>query len=61
MNRPAPTPEQQCAIDRFCSGADFVIEAGAGETSTLRLLAETCPGLRIGRASGFQPGDTAVA
>jgi hypothetical protein len=39
---PAPTPEQQIAIDAALTGGSLVIEAGAGtgKTSTLRLIAE---------------------
>ncbi|KRA37917.1 MULTISPECIES: UvrD-helicase domain-containing protein [unclassified Nocardioides] len=40
-----PTDEQQAAIDAFASGANFVLEAGAGtgKTSTLQFLAESAP------------------
>jgi hypothetical protein len=41
----APTPEQTKALDLFATGDSMVIEAGAGagKTSTLRLLAESTP------------------
>jgi superfamily I DNA/RNA helicase len=40
-----PTEEQQAAIDLFGTGEHLVIEAGAGtgKTSTLKLLAQSCP------------------
>lgn len=40
-----PTREQQLAVDAFTTGADLVIQAGAGtgKTSTLRMLAESQP------------------
>jgi hypothetical protein len=40
-----PTPEQQAAIDAFATTDDLVLSAGAGagKTSTLRMLAETAP------------------
>jgi ATP-dependent exoDNAse (exonuclease V) beta subunit len=43
MTAPRPTGEQQAIIDASQSGADLVIEAGAGtgKTSTLRLVAAT--------------------
>lgn len=39
----APTPEQQACIDAFQTGQDLVIQAGAGagKTSTLKLMAES--------------------
>ena len=45
MTAPPPTGEQQAIIDASQSGADLVIEAGAGtgKTSTLRLVAATQP------------------
>ena len=45
MTAPRPTGEQQAIIDASQSGADLVIEAGAGtgKTSTLRLVAATQP------------------
>jgi hypothetical protein len=45
VTRPTPTGEQQAIIDAYQSGADLVIEAGAGtgKTSTLRLVAATQP------------------
>jgi superfamily I DNA/RNA helicase len=45
MTAPRPTGEQQAIIDAVQSGADLVIEAGAGtgKTSTLRLVAATQP------------------
>jgi hypothetical protein len=45
MTAPRPTGEQQAVIDASQSGADLVIEAGAGtgKTSTLRLVAATQP------------------
>jgi AAA domain-containing protein/UvrD-like helicase family protein len=40
-----PTPEQQAIIDAYCTGADMVIEAGAGtgKTTTLKMLAAAKP------------------
>jgi superfamily I DNA/RNA helicase len=45
VTAPRPTGEQQAIIDASQSGADLVIEAGAGtgKTSTLRLVANTQP------------------
>jgi hypothetical protein len=45
VTMPTPTGEQQAIIDASQSGADLVIEAGAGtgKTSTLRLVATTQP------------------
>jgi len=44
-----PTAEQQAIIDAYRTGADLVINAGAGsgKTSTLRLLANATPGKQI--------------
>lgn len=43
--QPAPTGEQQQAIDQFGTGSNLVIEAGAGtgKTTTLAMLARTTP------------------
>jgi Rad3-related DNA helicase len=48
MTAPRPTGEQQVIIDAYQSGADVVIEAGAGtgKTSTLHLVAASQPGRR---------------
>lgn len=43
-----PTPEQQAAIDAFRAGTDMVIQAGAGagKSSTLRMIAASAPNRR---------------
>jgi UvrD/REP helicase N-terminal domain len=45
MTARTPTPEQSAIIEAFLSGADLVIEAGAGtgKSSTLRMMAEASP------------------
>jgi hypothetical protein len=51
---PTPTHEQQAAMDLFSTGADLVIEAGAGtgKTTTLGMLARSA-GLRVGHYLAF--------
>lgn len=48
MTRPTPTGEQQAIVDAFAAGQRLAVEAGAGagKTSTLRMLADQAPGRR---------------
>lgn len=48
MTAKTPTGEQAAAIEAFRSGTDMVMEAGAGtgKSSTLRMMAESAPGLK---------------
>jgi len=44
-----PTPEQEAILDAVRQGDNLVIEAGAGtgKTSTLKLIAEANPAIKI--------------
>ena len=44
-----PSPEQEAALERYQAGGDMklVAVAGAGKTTTLRLMAESTPRRRL--------------